>query len=226
MGTNDLIQYLLAVDRVDPRVAALYEPLHPAVLRTIAGIVPRPRPPTACRCRSAARWRPTRCTPLVLVGLGVRELSMSPAAIPRVKAALRAVSRRRRARRPRGVPVAAHRRRDRGYASPRAGRGAWPRRAATSKESECAEIPKRVEKPWGYELWWARTDRYVGKILHLRKGESLSLQYHSVKDETIMLQSGRLLFETRRRGRGRRAAQGRDEARATSSTSRPARCTA
>ena len=59
------------------------------------------------------------------------------------------------------------------------------------------EIPKRVEKPWGYELWWARTDRYVGKILHLRRGESLSLQYHSVKDETIMLQSGRLLFETR-----------------------------
>jgi mannose-6-phosphate isomerase-like protein (cupin superfamily) len=63
-----------------------------------------------------------------------------------------------------------------------------------------AEIPKRVEKPWGYELWWARTDRYVGKILHLRRGESLSLQYHHVKDETIMLQSGRLLFETRPAG--------------------------
>jgi mannose-6-phosphate isomerase-like protein (cupin superfamily) len=61
------------------------------------------------------------------------------------------------------------------------------------------EIPKRVEKPWGFELWWARTDRYVGKLLHLRKGESLSLQYHRVKDETIMLQSGRLLFETRPR---------------------------
>ena len=60
-----------------------------------------------------------------------------------------------------------------------------------------AESAKRVEKPWGYELWWARTDRYVGKLLHLRKGESLSLQYHRVKDETIMLQAGRLLFETR-----------------------------
>ena len=60
-----------------------------------------------------------------------------------------------------------------------------------------ADSPKRVEKPWGYELWWARTDRYVGKLLHLRKGESLSLQYHRVKDETIMLQTGRLLFETR-----------------------------
>ncbi|HVR69211.1 MAG TPA: cupin [Vicinamibacteria bacterium] len=63
-----------------------------------------------------------------------------------------------------------------------------------------SEIPKRVEKPWGHELWWARTDRYVGKILHLRRGESLSLQYHHVKDETIMLQAGRLLFETRPAG--------------------------
>ena len=63
-----------------------------------------------------------------------------------------------------------------------------------------SETPKRVEKPWGYELWWARTDRYVGKILHLKRGESLSLQYHNVKDETILLQSGRLLFETRPTG--------------------------
>ena len=60
-----------------------------------------------------------------------------------------------------------------------------------------SDIPKKVEKPWGHEIWWARTDRYVGKILHVRKGESLSLQYHKVKDETILLQSGRLLFETR-----------------------------
>jgi len=59
------------------------------------------------------------------------------------------------------------------------------------------EIPGRVDKPWGYEIWWARTERYVGKILHLNKGESLSLQYHRVKDETIRLQSGKLLFETR-----------------------------
>jgi mannose-6-phosphate isomerase-like protein (cupin superfamily) len=63
-----------------------------------------------------------------------------------------------------------------------------------------SETPKRVEKPWGYELWWARTDRYVGKILHLRRGESLSLQYHHEKDETILLQSGRLLFETGAQG--------------------------
>ena len=67
-------------------------------------------------------------------------------------------------------------------------------------EPKLTEIPKRVEKPWGYELWWARTDRYVGKILHVKRGESLSLQYHNVKDETIMIQSGRLLFETRPTG--------------------------
>ena len=60
-----------------------------------------------------------------------------------------------------------------------------------------SDIPKKVEKPWGYELWWARTDRYVGKLLHVKKGESLSLQYHRVKDETILLQSGKLLLETR-----------------------------
>jgi mannose-6-phosphate isomerase-like protein (cupin superfamily) len=58
-----------------------------------------------------------------------------------------------------------------------------------------SDIPKRIEKPWGYEIWWARTDRYVGKILHVRKGESLSLQYHNVKEETIRIQSGRLRLE-------------------------------
>jgi mannose-6-phosphate isomerase len=62
------------------------------------------------------------------------------------------------------------------------------------------EAPKRIDKPWGYELWWARTERYVGKILHLEKGHSLSLQYHNVKDETILVQAGELLFETRPKG--------------------------
>ena len=62
-----------------------------------------------------------------------------------------------------------------------------------------SERETRVLKPWGYEIWWARTDRYVGKILHVKKGESLSLQYHNVKDETIRILAGKLLFETKRK---------------------------
>jgi quercetin dioxygenase-like cupin family protein len=53
----------------------------------------------------------------------------------------------------------------------------------------------RVEKPWGYELHWAKTDRYVGKLIHVNAGHALSLQYHNLKDETIYLHTGRLLFE-------------------------------
>jgi mannose-6-phosphate isomerase-like protein (cupin superfamily) len=52
--------------------------------------------------------------------------------------------------------------------------------------------PRRVEKPWGYELWWAFTGRYVGKLLHVAAGHRLSLQYHERKDETIHLWSGDL----------------------------------
>jgi len=55
--------------------------------------------------------------------------------------------------------------------------------------------PTTVDKPWGHEFIWAVTDCYVGKILHVRAGEALSLQYHRVKDETIMVISGRLRFE-------------------------------
>lgn len=47
-----------------------------------------------------------------------------------------------------------------------------------------------VAKPWGYELIWAHTERYVGKVLHINKGESLSYQYHRVKDETVHLLKG------------------------------------
>jgi len=54
---------------------------------------------------------------------------------------------------------------------------------------------QRIAKPWGYELIWARTDRYVGKILHIERGHALSLQYHRVKDETIRVLSGLLDFE-------------------------------
>ena len=51
-----------------------------------------------------------------------------------------------------------------------------------------------VPKPWGYEKIWAHTAQYVGKILHINAGESLSLQYHRIKDETIMVLTGRLQF--------------------------------
>ena len=59
---------------------------------------------------------------------------------------------------------------------------------------------KVVEKPWGYELIWAHTPRYVGKILHINKGESLSYQYHRVKDETVRLLSGSLQLEVELEG--------------------------
>ncbi len=58
-----------------------------------------------------------------------------------------------------------------------------------------ADEVTRVEKPWGYEVHWAKTDRYVGKLIHVNAGHALSLQYHNLKDETIYLQSGRMLFE-------------------------------
>lgn len=72
-------------------------------------------------------------------------------------------------------------------------------RTQTAKESTVSEIP-RVDKPWGYELHWAKTDRYVGKIIHIKKGHALSLQYHNRKDETILLWSGKLLFEIQQDG--------------------------
>jgi mannose-6-phosphate isomerase-like protein (cupin superfamily) len=53
----------------------------------------------------------------------------------------------------------------------------------------------RVEKPWGYEIRWAVTDRYLGKIIHVTRGEALSLQYHERKDECLLIVSGRLDME-------------------------------
>lgn len=53
-----------------------------------------------------------------------------------------------------------------------------------------AEV-RRIEKPWGYELIFAHTDKYVGKILHVNAGESLSLQYHEMKEETLFVVRGR-----------------------------------
>lgn len=52
----------------------------------------------------------------------------------------------------------------------------------------------RIDKPWGYELILAHTDRYVGKILHVDAGQALSLQYHEKKDETLYLYQGEFLL--------------------------------
>ena len=56
------------------------------------------------------------------------------------------------------------------------------------------ELPYRVEKPWGYEVIWALTDHYVGKILHVETGHVLSLQYHNLKDESIYVLSGEIIL--------------------------------
>ena len=49
---------------------------------------------------------------------------------------------------------------------------------------------RKIDKPWGYEIVFAHTDRYVGKILHVEAGQALSLQYHEEKDETLYLAAG------------------------------------
>jgi mannose-6-phosphate isomerase-like protein (cupin superfamily) len=54
---------------------------------------------------------------------------------------------------------------------------------------------RRVEKPWGYEIIWAECDKYVGKILHINPQSRLSRQYHEVKEETILVNSGVLRLE-------------------------------
>ena len=52
----------------------------------------------------------------------------------------------------------------------------------------------KIEKPWGYELIFAKTKDYVGKILHIKKGHQLSLQYHNIKEETIFVSKGVMKF--------------------------------
>ena len=65
------------------------------------------------------------------------------------------------------------------------------------KEFELRAVT-RIPKPWGYELIWAHTDRYVGKILHVNRGEVLSLQYHEMKDETLFVVQGKVRLSVRR----------------------------
>jgi mannose-6-phosphate isomerase len=66
--------------------------------------------------------------------------------------------------------------------------------------SSFAFEPRRVEKPWGWELIWALTDAYCGKLLFVRAGEALSLQYHETKDESWYVQEGRAELELSRVG--------------------------
>ena len=66
--------------------------------------------------------------------------------------------------------------------------------------NEHAVEPRRVEKPWGWELIWAETPYYCGKVLFVRAGESLSLQYHEVKDESWYVKEGRASLDLGRVG--------------------------
>jgi len=63
-----------------------------------------------------------------------------------------------------------------------------------------SDVPYKVDKPWGHELIWARTDRYVGKILHIEPGHCLSLQYHERKDETLYVLRGEIIFRVQEPG--------------------------
>jgi mannose-6-phosphate isomerase len=56
---------------------------------------------------------------------------------------------------------------------------------------------KVVPKPWGHEVIWAHTGQYVGKVLHIKAGHSLSVQYHNQKDETIHLLSGEMIYRVK-----------------------------
>ncbi len=85
IGTNDLIQYTLAIDRSDDTVAHLYDPLHPAVLRLIAMADHRLATGPRCRSPSAARWPAKRALTRLMLGFGLRNLSMHPAHLLSVK---------------------------------------------------------------------------------------------------------------------------------------------
>jgi mannose-6-phosphate isomerase len=65
---------------------------------------------------------------------------------------------------------------------------------ALSDRSTALPLPHRVTKPWGYEIWYALTGDYAGKILHVDQGHRLSLQFHERKDESCYVLSGKLLL--------------------------------
>jgi quercetin dioxygenase-like cupin family protein len=67
--------------------------------------------------------------------------------------------------------------------------------APSAPAAKAPDRGRRVDKPWGYELIWAHTGRYAGKMLHIEQGQALSYQYHRIKDETIHVIAGRLQLE-------------------------------
>ncbi len=94
IGTNDLIQYLLAVDRANENVAHLYQPLHPAVLRTISHLV-RVAEKAKAPLELCGEMAGSPIQAIALVGLGVRTLSLAPASIPLVRNAIRSIDQSR-----------------------------------------------------------------------------------------------------------------------------------
>ncbi len=169
IGTNDLAQYGLAVDRANPDVAALYQPLHPAILRMIRMVASAGR----ANERPVAVCGEMASDPLgitFLLGVGLTELSVTPVAIGAVKEQVGQMDVARAA-------VLAEK------ALSSAGRGGGG--AVASRE-----VVRRVPKPWGHEIVFAENERYAGKILHIEPGHKLSLQYHERKDETLYVLSG------------------------------------
>jgi mannose-6-phosphate isomerase len=81
--------------------------------------------------------------------------------------------------------------------------GATSRKAPRKKRvpARSGRVPiTRVTKPWGYEMIWAHSERYTGKIIHINAGHELSVQYHNKKDETVYLLSGQIVYRVQRNG--------------------------
>jgi phosphotransferase system enzyme I (PtsI) len=91
IGTNDLVQYTLAADRGNERVSYLYDPLHPAVLRLVGGVVRAARE-AGIDVSVCGEMAADPISAALLVGMGVRELSMNPHAVPRIKEVLRTIT--------------------------------------------------------------------------------------------------------------------------------------
>lgn len=72
-----------------------------------------------------------------------------------------------------------------------------PKKKTVKKPGSGRVETATVPKPWGHETIWALTDRYVGKILHINAGHELSVQYHNVKDETVYLLSGQIVYRVK-----------------------------